>query len=90
MLHCKIEPGRERQVPPSTDRHMPALTFCKSRSPEAPQRSALLRLLDTLAEWQMRHSHHVISRGQALSATSTGVTQPSNSNERSSIRPCDR
>jgi hypothetical protein len=50
----------------------------------------LLRLLDTLAEWQMRHSHHVISRNHRLSATISGVNQPSSGNERSSISPCDR
>ena len=51
---------------------------------------ALLRLLDTLAAWQMRHSHEVISRVQADSATITGVNQPSSANERSSTSPCDR
>ena len=70
---------------------MAALTFGPSDSPEAtPRRGALLRMLDTLAEWQMRHSHHVISRSQPLSATSSGVDQPSSGNERSSISPCDR
>ena len=44
---------------------MAALTFGTSNSPEPdPRRGALLRLLDTLAEWQMRHSHRVICRGQ--------------------------
>jgi hypothetical protein len=49
----------------------------------------LLRWLDALAEWQMRHSHSVISR-QADKATITSVTQPSSVNERSSTSPCDR
>jgi hypothetical protein len=67
---------------------MAALTFGSSDSPEAaPRRSALLRLLDTLAEWQMRHSHHVISRSQPLDATISGVNQPSSGNDRSSIKP---
>ena len=47
-------------------------------------------VLDALAEWQMRHSHRLISRGQALNATMTSVTQPSSANERSSTSPCDR
>jgi hypothetical protein len=55
-----------------------------------PHRGALLRALDTLAAWQMRHSHQVISRIQPLKATMTGVTQPSSVNERSSTSPCDR
>jgi hypothetical protein len=49
-----------------------------------------LRMLDTLAEWQMRHSHSVISRAHAASATMSGVAQPSNTNERSSTSPCER
>jgi len=70
---------------------MAALTFGTSDSSEgAPRRGALLRLLDTLAEWQMRHSHHVISRSQPLDATISGVNQPSSGKERSSINPCDR
>jgi hypothetical protein len=70
---------------------MAALTFRTSDSPEAtPRRGALLRLLDTLAEWQMRHSHHVISRHHRLNATISGVNQPSSGKERSSIKPCDR
>jgi hypothetical protein len=52
-------------------------------------RGVLLRWLDTLAEWQMRHSHSMISR-QADKATITSVTQPSSVNERSSTIPCDR
>ena len=55
-----------------------------------PHRGALLQLMDALAAWQMRHSHQVISRTQALKATMTGVTQPSSVNERSSTSPCDR
>jgi hypothetical protein len=58
--------------------------------PSTPPRGMLLRLLDTLAEWQMRHSHQVISRTQAESATIVGVTQPSSSTDLSSINPCDR
>jgi hypothetical protein len=70
---------------------MAALTFETSNSPQSdPGRGALLRLLDTLAERQMRHSHHVISRSQSACATSSGVNQPSSGNERSSISPCDR
>ncbi|MEA2980153.1 MAG: hypothetical protein QOF09_1976 [Alphaproteobacteria bacterium] len=70
---------------------MAGLTFRRSSSPEStPPRGALLRWLDALAEWQMRHSHSVISRVQADNATMTGVTQPSSVNERSSISPCDR
>lgn len=63
----------------------------RPNSPETvPSRGALLRMLDTLAAWQMRHSHEVISRIQADSATITGVVQPSSANERSSTSPCDR
>ncbi len=70
---------------------MAALTFGRPDSSEAtPRRGALLRLLDTLAEWQMRHSHHVISRHHRLNATISGVNQPSSGKERSSIKPCDR
>jgi hypothetical protein len=68
------------------DSQMAALTF--GDSPEtAPPRGALLRLLDTLAEWQMRHSHSVISRIQPEAATISSVTQPSSANERSSTSP---
>jgi hypothetical protein len=65
-------------------------TFCgKANSPEAmPRRGTFLRWLDTFAEWQMRHSHSVISR-QAERATITNVTQPSSANERSTTSPCD-
>ena len=56
-------------------------------SEAAPDRGAFLRVLDTLAEWHMRQSHRVISRAQPLSATMTGVNQPSSGNDRSSIRP---
>lgn len=70
---------------------MAGLTFRRSNAPEsAAPRGPLLRWLDALAEWQMRHSHSVISRAHADSATMTGVNQPSNANERSSISPCDR
>ena len=67
---------------------MAALAFRTSDTPEAaPDRSAFLRMLDTLAESYMRQSHRVISRAQPLSATMTGVNQPSSGNERSSINP---
>jgi hypothetical protein len=47
---------------------MATLTFPGCNSPEQRQpRGALLRLLDTLAEWQMRHSHSVINRGRRVS-----------------------
>lgn len=70
---------------------MAALTLGPSNSPQSdPRRGALLRLLDTLAEWQMRHSHSVISRAQSASATISGVNQPSSGNERSNTSPCDR
>ena len=68
---------------------MAALAVRDSPDP-APARGTLLRWLDALAAWQMRHSHKVISRVQADSATITGVTQPSSANDRSSISPCDR
>jgi hypothetical protein len=70
---------------------MAALTSGEGKSPDsAPARGTLLRMLDRLAEWQMRHSHSVISRAQAESATSSNVIQPSSANERSSTSPCDR
>jgi len=70
---------------------MAALAVRRPNSPETiPTRGAILRMLDTFAAWQMRHSHEVISRVQADSATITGVTQPSSANERSSTSPCDR
>jgi hypothetical protein len=59
-------------------------------SKDAARRNLLLRCLDVLTEWQLRHSLSVISRGQARNATSTSVTQPSSVNERSSTSPCDR
>ena len=62
---------------------------CGSNTAEASTRGMLLRWLDALAEWQMRHSHSVISR-QADKATIASVTQPSSVNERSSTSPCDR
>ena len=70
---------------------MATLTFggCKSPEKTAP-RGALLRLLDTFAEWQMRHSHSVISRVQPDAAVINSVTQPSSANDRSSTKPCDR
>ena len=69
------------------DSHMAALTFGGPNSPDSAPRGALLRLLDTLAEWQMSHSHSVISRHHADSATMIGVDQPSSANERSSTSP---
>ena len=67
---------------------MATLAFRTSDSPEAtPDRGAFLRMLDAMAEWHMRQSHRVISRAQPLSATMTGVNQPSSGNERSSINP---
>lgn len=56
--------------------------------PDSPlERGRLLRLMDTFATWQMQHSVGVISRVQPDLATSSGVTQPSSENERSSINP---
>jgi hypothetical protein len=70
---------------------MGALTFEDAGMPEpSAPRGWLLRWLDAMASWQMRHSYCVISRHQALSATMTGVNQPSSTNERSSTSPCDR
>jgi hypothetical protein len=69
---------------------MAALAVCRPDSSDAPPRGTLLRWLDTLAAWQMRHSHEVISRIQTDSATISGVTQPSSANDRSSTIPCDR
>jgi len=67
---------------------MATVTLRTSDQPDAAaDRGAFLRLLDTLAEWHMRQSHRVISRAQPLSATMTGVNQPSSGNERSSIKP---
>ena len=70
---------------------MAALILGGSGTPDPTNtRGLLLRVMDTLASWQMRHSYCVISRNQLRKATMTGVTQPSSVNERSSIRPCDR
>ena len=67
---------------------MAALTVGTSDTHEAtPDRGALLRLLDILAEWHMRQSHRVISRAQPLAATMSGVNQPSSGKDRSSISP---
>jgi hypothetical protein len=67
---------------------MGAATCGHCNSPEtAAERGVLLRMLDTLAEWQMRHSHSVIRRAQTDKATITGVTQPSSVNDRSSTIP---
>ena len=65
---------------------MPA-AICEHCNSSDAERGILLRLLDTLAEWQMRHSHSVIRRIQADNATMTGVTQPSSANQRSSTIP---
>ena len=59
-------------------------------SNDAATRSALVRAMDALAEWQIRRSDCLIRRSQTDNATITGVNQPSSTNERSSIRPCDR
>jgi hypothetical protein len=59
------------------------------RQPGA-HRGLLLRLLDALAAWQMRRSYCAISRAQTLKAVTTGVSQPSSLNERSSTSACDR
>ena len=70
---------------------MAALTYDEANPAQPPpHRGVLLRVLDVLAERQMRHSHCVIRRAQMLEASMTGVTQPSSVNERSSTRPCDR
>jgi hypothetical protein len=70
---------------------MATLTYGDPNSPEStPRRGALLRVLDAWAEQQMRRSHHQINRRQARNATRTSVTQPSNANVRSNIKPCDR
>ncbi len=53
-------------------------------------RGRLLRVLDALAEWQMRQQMRVISRDHRLRAASTKVTQPSSKIDRSSASPCDR
>lgn len=83
--------GARDEIRKHGDSQMAALLFRGFKSPDStPQRGALLRLLDTLAEWQMSHSHSVISRAHADNATRSGVTQPSSSNERSSTSPCDR
>jgi hypothetical protein len=67
---------------------MAALTCEHCNSPDAKSdRSVLLRMLDTLAEWQMRHSHSVIRRAHTDRATMIGVTQPSSGNERSRTIP---
>jgi hypothetical protein len=59
-------------------------------SDDAATRGVLVRAMDALAEWQMRRSYCLIRRGQTDSATMIGVNQPSSTNARSSIRPCDR
>ena len=68
---------------------MAALTLDGTPEPTAP-RGPLLRWLDALAAWHMRHSYCLINRNQMLKATKTGVNQPSSTNDRSSINPCDR
>ena len=88
MLHCG---NAERRQLRKLDSQMASFRHRHLASPEpTPSRGRVLRLLDTLAAWQMRHSHEVIARVQTDSATITGVNQPSSANERSSISPCDR
>jgi hypothetical protein len=98
MELCSIAPANDTQnryyaamrkmTSATWDSHMAALTCEPCHPPESkPDRSALLRVLDTLAEWQMRHSHNVIRRVQADNATISGVTHPSGANERSSTKP---
>lgn len=65
------------------------ISNCNS-SGKTPPRGTLLRVLDTLAEWQMRHSHSVIRRIQPDAAVINSVTQPSSLKDRSSTSPCDR
>jgi hypothetical protein len=68
--------------------NMAAIAIDGPDSPdETNHRGVLLRMLDALAEWQMRQLLRIIVRRQALKATMTGVTQPSSANERSSIIP---
>ena len=88
MVQCEARAIGNDDFVNRGDSQMAALTFGGQNSPDsAPHRGALLRLLDTLAEWQMRHSHSVINRIQADNATMIGVVQPSNTNERSSTSP---
>jgi hypothetical protein len=90
MLQCGMSRVRVGISANVGKAHMNTLTFGNCNSPESiPPRGKLLRWLDTLAAWQMRHSHSVISRTQADKATITSVTQPSSLNERSSTSPCD-
>ena len=67
---------------------MAALACRPNSSETAAPRGALLRWLDTLAAWQMRHSHEVISRVQTDSATITGVAFVSEMRTRLRGRPC--
>jgi hypothetical protein len=70
---------------------MAALTVDGRDTPhDAPRRGVLLRFLDVLAEWQMRHSVDVISRAQPARANSVSVDQPSSDTTRSSARPRER
>ena len=71
---------------------MPSLA-CRpaDASDPKPPRGRVLRMLDAWAEWQMRQSVRVISRGdQRLRATMTRVIQPSTEIDRSKTSPCDR
>ncbi len=69
---------------------MGALACDTAASAETFDRNPLLRLLDALAERQMRHSLDVIGRSQRARASISSVTQPSSSSERPSISPCER
>ena len=53
-----------------------------------PHRNLLLRVMDAIAEQQMRHAHHAIRLTQG--ARMTSVAQPSSTLDRSSTSPCDR
>ena len=87
MVRCEARAIGSENFGNRGDSHMAALTLGGSSPESAPHRGALLRLIDTLAERQMSHSHRVISRIQADSATMVGVVQPSSTTERSSTSP---
>ncbi len=59
---------------------MATLTYDVTDQTETPpHRNMLLRILDALAEWQMRQSHRVISRGGpgcAVSAANDDAARP--------------
>jgi hypothetical protein len=56
----------KRRLGSAEDTKMAALIYEAGNSPaeQTPPRGVLLRMLDTLAEWQMRHAHSVINRGR--------------------------